>query len=54
MKKKITNFFLCIAFTGCMALGAVTDGCAALIPLILCVAFGIIIVEKNTDYVRRY
>lgn len=53
MKRKITNFLLCVAFTGCVAWSAVTDGMAALIPVILAVILGIVILEKNTDYVRN-
>lgn len=53
MKKKITNFLLCVGFTACVAWAAVTDGMVALIPLILAVIVGIVIVEKNTDYVRN-
>lgn len=53
MKRKITNFLLCIAFWACVAWAAVTDGMVALIPTILAVILGIAIVDYHTDYVRN-
>lgn len=53
MKKKITNFLLAAALVGCIVWAAAAPKMQALIPTILAVILGIVIVEKNTDYVRN-
>lgn len=53
MKRKITNFLLCAAFTACVAWAATANGMVALIPLILAVVLGIVTLDYNTDWIAR-
>lgn len=54
MKRRLANTILGAGLLGCFILTIVTDGLAALAPLIGGVILGIAILDYNTDYVRRY
>lgn len=54
MKRRIANTILGAGLLGCFVLTAVTDGLAALAPLIGGVILAVALVDYNTDYVRRY
>ena len=54
MKRRIANTILGAGLLGCFILTAVTDGLAALAPLIGGVILAVALVDYNTDYVRRF
>lgn len=54
MKRKIANFFLGAGLLGCFILTIVTDGLAALAPLVGGVILAVALVDYNTDYVRKF
>lgn len=54
MKRRIANTILGAGLLGCFILTAVTDGLAALAPLIGGVILAVALIDYNTDYVRRY
>ena len=54
MKRRIANTILGAGLLGCFILTAVTDGLAALAPLIGGVILAVALVDYNTDYVRKF
>ena len=54
MKRRIANTILGAGLLGCFILTMVTDGLAALAPLLGGVILAVALADYNTDYVRRY
>lgn len=52
--KKFVNTGLAAIFVGCLIWAAVAPGMQALIPMIIAIASGIALMDRNTDWIRNF